>query len=198
MKAPLVTALLLGSSIASADDLWVSTDVLKRHSCPSNRCGVLGEIYYRSKATVLERREGWGRITRYYDAFCEAGKSRYFKGGTADCLETNGVKNSQVAEWIELKHLAAVRPADPAAAATGTAALIGGSDDFKTYKAVFVKITDQLLAAKRCSTADFKEWGGWMRSTTHKASPTYFMYCGGSTPAHKIYLDAAAGTLVRK
>ena len=60
-----------------------------------------------------------------------------------------------------------------------------------------VKAADELIAEGYCSTKDFIEIGGWMRSTTHGNQPIYFVYCGGMTKNNKIYLNTKTGNFGR-
>ena len=60
-----------------------------------------------------------------------------------------------------------------------------------------VKAADELIAEGYCSTKDFIEIGGWMRSTTHGSQPIYFVYCGGMTKNNKIYLNVKTGNFGR-
>lgn len=174
-------------------DMWVTSDRLERHTCPDMKCGAVGALFFREKATVLEKSNGWGRITRYYDGSCVGGKSEYVDSGNSQCEAANGFKDGKFAEWVPLAQLATKRPPDPAAGATGAHELVAGSDDYKTYKDVFAKTATDLIAERRCSAKDFKDNGGWIKSMTHKDKPVYFTYCDGYT---KVYLDAATGKVI--
>jgi len=102
--------------------------------------------------------------------------------------------NGQFAEWIKSDLLMAARPADPAAGASGTAKLIGQSDDFRRYEAEFVRATDALLASGQCKAADFTDFGGWAKSS-NKGAGIYFAYCrDGADP---MYLDVRSGRTFR-
>lgn len=171
-------------------DMWVSSDRLARHTCPKSSCGVVGSYFFREKATVLEERGTWARVSKYYNASCLNGVSEYVDSGNTNCDAANGIENQQFAEWVELANLVSKRPPDPAAGATGAYELVSMSDDYKTYKDVFAKAATELIASKRCTAAEFKENGGWVKSMEQKNQPIYFMYCGGY---NKVYLDAAAG-----
>lgn len=88
------------------------------------------------------------------------------------------------------------RPVDPGAGATGTAALIAQSDDFRIYEAAFVVATDKLIADGTCTSANFTGIGGWYKSMNSKTEPVYFTYCGADG-ADRIYLDASTGRTYR-
>lgn len=39
--------------------------------------------------------------------------------------------------------------------------------------------------------------GGWVKSSNHRNQPIYFTYCGGSTVANRLYLNAETGEIFR-
>lgn len=188
--------LVAGSAMAETD-MWVTADRLSRRTCPDTKCGVVGQLFFREKATILEQRNGWARISKYYDASCRNGLSEYVDSGNASCDPANGITDGQFAEWVAIAHLASERPPDPAKGASGLAALVGGSDDYRIYKEAFVAAASKLISSGECKEADFKEMGGWMKSTTHRDRPVYFTYCGGMHVRNRIYLDAASGRTFR-
>jgi hypothetical protein len=177
--------------------MWVSGERLKRHSCPSEDCGVVGRFFFREAVDVLETREGWVRATKTYDASCVDGRSQYVDEGRADCTDDNGITDGVFAEWVLLDGLVDQRPADPAEGATGLRALVGGSDDFQRYGDAFAKAAQDLIEDGRCTEGDFIENGGFMKSTNEPNAPIYFMYCGGATIANRLYLNAATGEVFR-
>src|SRR5215217_35282 len=71
-------------------DAWVSIDRLNRRTCPAASCGSVGVLFFREKATLYEERQGWARISRYYDASCQNGRSIYVDTGNASCDSENG------------------------------------------------------------------------------------------------------------
>jgi hypothetical protein len=178
----------------AATQMWVTTDRADRRTCPSAECGTVGDLFYREAAEVLETRAGWARITRYHPAQCEGGRSIYVKSGRADCNPANGIRDGMMAQWVRLDRLSKTRPADPAAGATGVAALVGGSDDFHRHRDAFVKAAEKLMASGECTAKDFKDNGGWMKST-NKGAGIYFTYCGGGSA--RIYLDVSNGRTFR-
>lgn len=185
-------------SVATAGEAyWVTSENLNRRTCPSAKCGIVGKYQFREAADVEEIQDGWARVSKYYNASCVNGRSEYVDSGNSDCIEANGITNGNFAEWVAVEHLSKTRPADPAAGATGIAALIRGSDDFGRHQTAFVKATRALLVDGRCTEADFREIGGWMRSTNHAEKPIYFTYCGGMKQVNKIYLDASSGRIFK-
>ncbi|HEX8375397.1 MAG TPA: hypothetical protein VF606_09480, partial [Geminicoccaceae bacterium] len=102
----------------TGEQMWVTSQYLDRHTCPSSSCGVVGRLFFRESADVQERKNGWARVSRRYDASCVGGRSEYVDKGNARCTSANGIENGQFAEWVRLSSLSATRPADPAATAS--------------------------------------------------------------------------------
>jgi hypothetical protein len=178
-------------SESSEGKLWVTSERLDRHTCAAETCGVVGQLFFREAATPLENKAEWVRITKIYDAACEGGKSQYVDKGNAACLPSNGIVNGKFSEWVRSNHLSKTRPADPALTAKVDETLVAESDDFQKYRKPFAKLAAQLIADGRCTEADFKEMGGWVKSVNeHRDKPVYFTYCGGMTAANKIYINA--------
>lgn len=196
MRASIVGIIctLAATPALAAETLWVTADRLNRRTCPATHCGSVGWLMHREKATVYERRGGWGRISKHYYASCRNGKSEFVKTGDARCSADNGINNGKFAEWVSLKHLTKTRPADPGANAAGLEKLVSGSDDYRKHKSVFVDAARKLIASGRCTAEDFKEMGGWVKSTTtYRNKPVYFTYCGGMTVSNRLYLNAVTG-----
>lgn len=175
--------------------LWVTTPRLERRTCPSERCGVVGQLFFREAANVVERRGQWARITQPYDAGCEGGRSIYVDTGNAACAEENGITDGRFAEWVLAANLSPNRPADPAESASQAERLVAQSDDFTQHREAFVRAANELIESGRCTPGDFEEQGGWMKSSNHRNEPIYFTYCGGMTIANRIYLNAATGRI---
>jgi hypothetical protein len=176
---------------------WVTSEGLDRHTCPSEKCGIVGRLFFREAATPLEQKNGWSRISKYYDAACENGRSKYVDKGNANCVKSNGIADGKFAEWVRSEKLSKQRPADPALTATADENLVAESDDFSKYRKPFTRLAAQLISEGRCTPADFKEMGGWLKSVTeYRDEPVYFTYCGGMTAANKIYVNAATGRVL--
>jgi hypothetical protein len=178
-------------NVNDPNKLWVTSERLEQRTCPSDKCGIVGQLYFREAATPLETKGEWVRITKRYDAACENDKSQYVDKGNAECVESNGIVDGKFAEWVRAKNLSKERPADPALTATADESLIADSDDFSKYRRQFSKLTANLIAEGRCTPDDFKEMGGWVKSVTnYRDEPVYFAYCGGMTVENKIYINA--------
>jgi len=133
-------------------------------------------IYKRQLVEVLEVNNGWARVSKYYDGTVE---------GAA----------GQVARWIATKDLSSKRPADEHAKSgePEVTKLIADSDDFSKYRKAFITASQSLIDSKRCTLQDFKQVGGWMKSTNQASAPVYFTYCGGETRANRLYLNVKTG-----
>jgi hypothetical protein len=200
MRAAILAILvMLGASPSSAAETnWVTADFLNRRTCPSTHCGIVGQLFYREGVTVYEEKGGWARITQPYDASCREGNSDYVDAGGTTCSGSNGVEDSKSSEWVALKHLAATRPADPAAGEKGVAKVVSNSDDFRKYRSAFVKATKELVASGRCTLDDFRQMSGWLKTTTtYHDRPVYFTYCGGLDLPNRIFLNAANGQILQ-
>jgi len=185
--------------VASEDDerYWVTSERLNRRTCPSESCGVVGQFFFREGVTIHERRDGWARVTQPYDASCVNRRSEYVDIGNAACDPANGITDGQFAEWVSAEYLSEDRPPDPAADASGIEELVAGSNDFARYRTAFAKAAQSLIAQRRCTERDFRDMGGWMKSSNHRNQPIYFTYCGGATIANRLYLNASTGEIFR-
>lgn len=177
--------------------MWVAAERIERRTCPSKQCGVVGTLDFREAATVAETKDGWAQVSRYYSASCENGRSDFVESGNDRCVSENGIVGGEFAEWVELKHLSATRPPDPARTAAADEALVKDSDDFIRYRRAFVSAAQKLTSEGECTAADFQEMGGFVKSQNQKSEPIYFTYCGGMTRANRIYLNAETGEIYR-
>ena len=67
------------------------------------------------------------------------------------------------------------------------------SDDFDTHRLEFVFASAILIRDGRCTLADLRENGGWVRSQSYGSRPVYFTYGGGLHVDNRIYLDVSTG-----
>jgi hypothetical protein len=176
---------------------WVTSERLNRRTCPSETCGVVGQLFLREGVTIHESRAGWVRVSQTYDASCVGGRSEYVDTGNAACDPANGISDGQFAEWVSEDYLAETRPPDPAANALRLEKLVAGSDDFARYRTVFAEAARSLITQRRCTERDFRDIGGWVKSTSHRNQPIYFTYCGGATVANRLYFNADTGEVFR-
>lgn len=184
---------------ASEDEgkVWVTSERLNRRTCPSESCGIVGKLFFREGTTILERRDGWARVTEPYYASCVNGRSEYVDTGNAACDPANGITDGKFAEWVSVEYLSDIRPPDPAAGASGAEELVSGSDDFARYRTVFAETAQSLIVQGRRTERDFRNMGGWVKSSNHRNQPIYFTYCGGPTGSIRLYLNADTGEVFR-
>ena len=162
-------------SLKTSTDYYVSPDKLGVREAPNKDAFIESIIYRGDKVFVLEKKDGWARISPYY------------------VYEDGGPK---VAEWVPLDSLLEVPPTITKEERQKTiSSYIENSDDFKKHFELFIKTTDQLLKEKTCTPEDFEETQGWVKSTTFKNRSAYFVYCGGLKQANKIYLDVKNGEI---
>ncbi len=156
-------------------DYYVNVERLGVREHPDYDAFVESVLYKGDKLHILEKKDGWGRISVYYV---------YEEGG------------EQVAEWVPMERLLEVPPTVTKQERIETISrYIESSDDFKEHFEAFISKTDELLKEKTCTPEDFEETQGWMRSITFKERDVYFVYCGGLKQANKIYLDVQTGEI---
>lgn len=156
-------------------DYYVSSERLGVREAPNSDAFVETIVYRGDKLYVLEKKEGWGRISPYYV---------YKEGGP------------EVAEWVPMDALLEVPPTITKQERLETvSSYIEGSDDFKQHFEMFIKTTDSLLKDGTCVPPDFEELKGWVRSRTYSEQAVYFVYCGGLKQANKIYLNVENGEI---
>ncbi len=72
---------------------------------------------------------------------------------------------------------------------------IAQSDDYDQYRAEFTEAAKVLLTSRRCGRYEMTQYGGFVKSQTHKNKPVYFTYCGGTHLDNRIYIDVSTGEL---
>ena len=160
---------------------YVTADRLNVRLAPSLSGKITNALDRGQKVDVLEVQGGWARISQYYDGFVEGA-------------------SVEVARWVAVAYLSQTKPADNAVHVRSSASpldrAISKSDDFHRYNSRFLEAAKQLISQQQCTSADFEEMGGWVRSTTRGRS-VYFTYCGGLHMSNRIYLDATNGQTYR-
>ncbi len=76
-------------------------------------------------------------------------------------------------------------------------AAISQSDDYSKYEAAFAAAARSLIKSRRCTLAEFKDMGGFVKSQSYKNQPIYFTYCGGMTVQNRIMLDVSTGRMFK-
>ncbi len=175
----------------AGDDFWVTANELNRRTCPSEECGIVGKLLFREKVQVHEEKDGWVRISKFYDGACNNGRSSFVEEGNDTCSPDNGITEGKLAEWVAKDHLSSTRPSDPGLGASGAEKLVAKSDDFQAHRKIFAGAALKLISAGTCTEKDFLDMGGWVKSTKKTSPPTYFTYCRDGRD--RIYLNAETG-----
>jgi hypothetical protein len=156
-------------------DYYVNDDKVAIRIQPDENQYAERWVYKGDHLKLLEIKEGWGRVSSYY-------------------VVNEG--EPEIAEWVPMSALSLQQPVITRQERDETiSGYIFKSDDFKLYRDIFIKITDQLLMDKSCEPEDFDELQGWVRSTRFPDRNVYFIYCGGLKINNKIYLDANSGEI---
>lgn len=161
----------------SAGDYYVVANRLSVRLGPSPTATITNTLNRKQKVEVYEVKNGWARVSSYYNGAVEA-------------------KSGQVARWVSAKYLSSNKPKDSFSSNTPLEKAIRGSDNYARYRENFINLSQNLINQGRCSIADYKEMGGWLRSSNHKSKPIYFTYCGGFSKGHKVYINAKTGKIL--
>lgn len=156
-------------------EYYVIERQVSAYNKPDHNALVVDTIYKGEKVVVLEKSNGWYRISDYLV---------YEDGG------------EETAEWLDAKGLS---DAEPVIKEQERLEILDGylqkSDDLKDNLEIFRNKTQLLLDDNTCKPEDFTELGGWVRSVTYKQRNVYFIYCGGLEQENKIYLDVNSGEI---
>lgn len=169
-------ATLVSGSAQAEDQFWVKVEAVERKTCPSVKCGTVGKLLFRESAKVLETKNGWGRVTHFYDASCSGGKSQYVDSGRAVCDKTNGIVGGKFAEWVKLDGLSKDRPPKPEAGSSAIEQALKDSDRYEEHRDRFLAAAEELMVSGQCTLQDFIDEGGWMRSTQKKQRCRHLFY----------------------
>ncbi|HAS61903.1 MAG TPA: hypothetical protein DCS35_04590, partial [Vibrio sp.] len=165
------------AAVAERTDYYVSPEKLGVREKPDNSAFIESVLYRGDQVHILEKRDGWGRISPFYV---------YNEGGP------------EVAEWIPMDALLEVPPTITKQERIKTiSSYVEGSDDFKQHFDVFIQTTDDLIKEGICLPPDFEELKGWVKSVKYDQD-VYFVYCGGLKQANKIYLNVQTGKVFYK
>ncbi len=160
---------------AEITEYYVIERQLNVYNRPDQNAFVVDTLYKGEKVAVLEKSDGWYRISDYL---------AYKEGG------------EETAEWLDAKGLS---DAEPVIQEQERLEILDGylqkSDDLAVHLDIFRKMTQKLLDDSRCEPNDLVELGGWIRSVTYKERNVYFIYCGGLEQENKIYLDVDSGEI---
>ncbi|MDW6004567.1 SH3 domain-containing protein [Vibrio mangrovi] len=154
---------------------YVNEHKLAVRNAPDPESFPVRYLYKGDPVTVLEQKQGWGRISGYFV---------YQQG------------DPEIAEWVAMDSLSEQLPViSKEEREEILMSYIDESDDLLTYKDKFLKITGQLIDEKMCSPEDFDELKGWVRSIRYQERHVYFIYCGGIKSVDKIYFDVDSGEI---
>ena len=166
------------SETTPQSDYYVSADRLSVRLGPSGNSIITNTLNKNQKIEVFEIKNGWARISKYYDGKVEG-------------------KNGEVARWVSARHLSKSKSADNFMNNTPLEKSIKSSDNYAEHRDNFINISIELINSGTCSLADYKEQGGWVRSSSHKPKPIYFTYCGGISKNNKVYINAKTGKIYK-
>ena len=162
---------------SSPGSYYVTTEVLNVRLAPNPSGQITNRLYERQRVDVLEIKNGWARVSKYYS-------------GSSEGLD------GDVARWVAEKYLSGSKPKE-IQANTPLEEALKSSDNYSKYRDVFVKASKSLISKRQCSLSDFKEMGGWLRSSTFKPKPVFYTYCGGMRSNNKVYLNAKTGRVFK-
>lgn len=167
----------LYAEATKSGDYYVCANRLSVRLAPSTTASITNTLNRKQKVEVFEVKSGWARVSKYYNGSVEG-------------------KSGKVARWVSAKYLTTTRPTDNFTNNTRLEKAIKSSDNYSLYRNNFIKLSNKLIKRGRCNLADYKEMGGWLRSTTHKSKPIYFAYCGGLSINNKVYINAKTGQIL--
>jgi uncharacterized protein YgiM (DUF1202 family) len=167
------------TEVMSAELFFVTARTLNVRLAANTSGSVASKLHHGQEVEVFEVDKGWARISEYFD-------------GASEGLSGN------VARWVSATHLSA-KPPGPKKVDVDSSVYwaIGASDDLTKHRDTFMRVTKILVASGECKLSEFRDIGGWWRSTAHKPRPIYYTYCGGASNSHRIYLDATTGQTFR-
>ena len=165
----------------SSKTYFSTVEILNVRLEPNKKGSITSSIYENQQVNVYEIKQGWGRVSEYYNGEVEG-------------------KTGMVARWVFMKHLSKNPPIEKESDKTKISILekaLKSSDNYSRYKKSFIKASEDLIKEKTCTVNDFKEMGGWMRSPAYSPKPIFFTYCGGMIKENRIYLNAKTGEIFR-
>ncbi|MDG4952785.1 hypothetical protein NYR78_06720 [Actinobacillus equuli subsp. haemolyticus] len=165
----LSTLLLILPIFSYAQDAYVKTDTTSEYLSPSKSAKITNTLRIGQKVEILEIKNGFARVSPFYSG------------------EVEGISGN-VARWVPINDLSSTNEKPNIETNTELEKAIANSDDFHLYKDKFVAHSQALITKGKCSIADFKEMGGWLKSTSGGKS-IYFTYCGGFSLQNKVYID---------
>lgn len=189
------------AAATSTGDFVVTAGTLNVRLAPNTTGKTSSRLHRGQVVGVLEVKDGWARISRYYD-----GASEGLSGSVAHWVFATHLSAKPSIEnsfaRLPAKPPAEVLPAQPPPGEKiiVTASLldaIKSSDDLPKYESTFAWVSTRLVDSGTCKLSDFRDIGGWWRSASHKPRPVYYTYCGGGSNSDRIYVDTTTGETFR-
>lgn len=178
LKKTIALAMLLIGVLSYAQSMYVISEDLNVRLSPSKYGKKTSVLLKGQRVDVYEIKDGWARVTEYYDGHSE------------------GV-NGRVARWVYAKYLSNTKPKKKVIKSNSPVAkAIEASDDYEKYHESLISASEQLIKNGTCTIKDYKDQGGWMRSST-RGKGVYFTYCGGMRSSNKVYVNVITGKLSR-
>jgi hypothetical protein len=104
--ALVVVAGALPVQVNAQERMVIHVDDVRRRTCPSTECGVVGGFFLGESVPVYETMNGWSRVSGYYSAGRHDGRSAFVETGPVACTEANGIAQGEFAEWVRSEFLA--------------------------------------------------------------------------------------------
>ena len=155
----LLAAFSVYAEAASSTAYYVTADTLNVRLAPKPNARITNKLYRQQKIYVYEIKNGWARISEYYDGGVE------------------GV-SGKVARWVSAKYLSATRPADKSQPKFSDDPRIKGMPKVGQYGLIKRDVQVLYAAAKhfiqtgKCSHIEYGD------KSTSKPN-TYYLNCGG-------------------
>ncbi len=201
----LISILATSTGVAAAKaagDYVVAVGTLNVRLAPNTSGKLRGKLHRGQVIEALEVRDGWARISRYYNGANEGVAGTVAHWVYATHLADLPVAKKQAARPVEKELVVEVQPAMPPPGeeiivSAPILDAIKSSDDLPRYEATFAWVSAKLVDTGTCKISDFRDIGGWWRSADHKPRPIYYTYCGGGSNSDRIYMDTTTGKTFR-
>jgi len=166
----------LSATATKQGNYYVITEKLNVRLAPHKNGKKTNILYKNQKVQVYEVLNGWARISYYY------------------LSKKEGISYS-IARWVSSKYLLKTKVKTKNNNNSLIVQALKGTDNFVKYQAIFISASEKLVKNKKCSISDFKEMGGWMRSSSKRN--IYFTYCGGMSKSNRLYLNISTGKVYK-
>ncbi len=147
------------AEVTTSGSYYVTASTVRVRLAPKSTAKVTNKLHRRNRVDVLEVRDGWARISKYYDGRVE------------------GV-SGKVARWVANKHLSAERPSDarqpkaPRNPRISGLPKVGQGGLTEADVAILHRGAKHFLDSGRCKQIEYAD------KSTSKPN-TYYVNCGG-------------------